>query len=415
MPTIKKNLYPSWNKIKPTNFIKSHNNETHTVTFKNGSQIVFFPESFATDKDQDRWKGLEMNGFGFEEINECQEITLGKAFERAGSWIIPDIETQPKPIVVATCNPTQGWFKEKVYTPWKNGTLKPTWLYIQARIYDNIPLLEAQPDYLQNLKDNLNRYEYEVFVEGNWDVQLKTGGEFLRAFELSQHVKPVRYNLDVPIRISIDSNVYPYIAMTAWQWVKDGDTWIIRLIEEIIAADPENTASLACKKIIKYLKSINYSQKLYLHGDKSTKNRNNIDDNKRSFFQIINEGLIDAGYNTQDCMPVSMPPVAAVGDFVNAIFSQEVKFSRIEIGEHCKTAINDFIETKTDKDGTILKVRVTDPKTKVSYEPHAHIVDNLKDVIVQVHAAEFIAYINRHNKLIPGGITSVSRMPKVTY
>jgi hypothetical protein len=28
---------------------------------------------------------------------------------------------QPKPVVVGTCNPTQGWLKELVYNPWKDG------------------------------------------------------------------------------------------------------------------------------------------------------------------------------------------------------------------------------------------------------------------------------------------------------
>ena len=31
LPTIKRNLYPSWEKIKPVNFVKNHNRDTHTV------------------------------------------------------------------------------------------------------------------------------------------------------------------------------------------------------------------------------------------------------------------------------------------------------------------------------------------------------------------------------------------------
>jgi len=66
LPVIKRNLYPSWDKVKPTSFIKSHNHDLHTVTFNNGSQIIFFPESYDTDKEQNRWRGLEVNGIGFE-------------------------------------------------------------------------------------------------------------------------------------------------------------------------------------------------------------------------------------------------------------------------------------------------------------------------------------------------------------
>lgn len=404
LPTIKKNLYPSWNKIKPDQFIKAHNNETHTVTFINGSQIIFFPESYSTDKDLDRWKGLEVNGFGFEEINECQQVSLQKAFERAGSYIIPNTDNQPHPLVVGTCNPTQGWLKDLVYIPFKSGTLKERWLYIQSRIYDNLPLITAQPGYLLSLKENLNRYEYDVFVEGNWDVQLKTGGEFLRSFDLVKHIKPVTYNPDTTIHISIDSNVYPHIAITVWQLIRNGAGWIIRQVEELPASDPENTASRAGKKVADYLCKINYVGQVYLYGDKSTKSRNNIDEDKRSFFQIFNEQLIKARYRTVDKMPSSMPSVASAADFVNAIFDGEVSNLVIEIGEHCKTSINDYIETKADKDGTMLKVRVSHPTIpKLTYEEHGHLTDTLKDFITQAFSDEFKKYLNSKSRILQAG------------
>jgi len=413
LPTIKKNLLPSWNKIKPTSFIKSHNNDTHTVTFKNDSQIIFWPESFSTDKDHDRWKGLEVNGFGFEEINECQQSTLFKAFERSGSYVIPNqlgidgnyhASLQPKPIVVATCNPTQGWLKNLVYTPFMEGTLKKRWHYIQSRIYDNIPLLTAQPDYLPNLLENLNRYEIEVFVEGRWDVALQTGGEFLRSLDLVKHTKPVEIDLSTIIHVSIDSNVYPHIAATVWQLIKNGTGWIIRQVGEVPAADPDNTASRAGKKMCSYLRKIDYKGAVYLYGDRSTKSRNNIDDDKRSFFQIYNEQLIKSGFRTEDKMPSSMPSVPSVADFVNAIFDGDVPGLSIEIGEHCKESINDYIETKVDKDGTMLKSRINHPTIpKLTYEKNGHLTDTLKDFIVQAFPDEYKSYLNSKTKYIQFG------------
>lgn len=415
LPVIKRNLYPSWNKIKPTNYIESHPQNTHTCTFKNGSQIIFFPENDQTDKEKDRWKGLEVNGIGFEEINECQQTSFEKAFERAGSYVIKNAKYQPKPLVVGTCNPTQGWVKDLIYTPWKEGKLKAGWHYIQSRIYDNLPLLKEQPLYLPQLKANLSTLAYMVFVDGDWDVVLKTGFEFLRGFDLAKHVKPVEYDIDNLMCVSIDSNVYPYIALSVFQVIRTENGWVIRLIEELPAEDPENTASQAAKKISAYFESIEYTGRVQLFGDKSTKARNNIDDNKRSFFQIINQNLLDDGFRTEDCMPSSMPPVASVADFVNAIFAGEVSGLSIEIGEHCKTAITDYIQTKTDKDGTMLKKRIPHPKIPgLTYEPHGHLVDNLKDFIVQKFHQEYITYINRHAKLIPGGITQSKRTPPVT-
>jgi hypothetical protein len=256
---------------------------------------------------------------------------------------------------------------------------------------------------LPSLKENLNRYEYDVFVEGNWDVQLKTGGEFLRSFDLVKHIKPVNYDPNTTIHVSIDSNVYPHIAITVWQLIRNGAGWIIRQIEELPASDPENTASRAGKKIVDYLQRINYTGQVYLYGDKSTKSRNNIDEDKRSFFQILNEQIIKR-FRTVDKMPTSMPSVASAADFVNAIFDEEINLLKIEIGENCKKSINDYIETKADKDGTMLKVRVNHPTIpKLTYEEHGHLTDTLKDFITQAFVDEFKKYLNSKKKIIQSG------------
>lgn len=416
MPTMERNLFPSWDKIKPTNFIpkNGHNHRTQTVTFKNGSQIIFFPETDDRDKDKNRWKGLEVNGFGFEEINECQQSSLNKAFERAGSYVIKGAKVQPPILVVATCNPTQGWVKERVYTPNKLGMLPEGWLYIQSRIYDNIPLLEAQPDYLPSLKANLNKYELEVFVEGNWDVTLKTGNEFLRAFELNLHTKPCAYDIKQIMHISMDSNVYPYIAVSVWHTIKTATGWILRQVHELPAADPENTASRAGRKIASWLRSINYTGHVYLYGDRSTQARNNIDEKKRSFFQIVDEMIQNAGYKTRDMMGHYSPPVATMGDFINEVFDNRIPGLSIEIGEHCKESINDYIVTKTDKDGSLLKIRKADYAGGPSYEHNGHLTDTLKDFIVQCCYNEYLAYVTRHTAIQPGGVQMVNRGSNIT-
>ncbi|RZJ91873.1 MAG: hypothetical protein EOO20_03795 [Chryseobacterium sp.] len=400
LPTIKRNLYPSWNKIKPDRFIQNHNNETHTVTFANGSQIIFYPENYAQDKNLDRWKGLEVNGFGFEEINECQQVSLYKAFERAGSYVVPGLKVQPKPIVIGTCNPTQGWVKELVYTPWKNGTLKHTWLYIQSRIHDNLPLLAAQPDYLPSLRENLNTYEFLVYVEGDWDVQLKMGGEFLTKFELSDHVRPNTWDINKMMCISLDSNVYPHIAVTCWQISEKGSGKIIKQVHELPAEDPINTGTKAGENVGKWLKSIGYNQRVKIYGDRSTKNRNNIDDNKKSFFALFTEAIAKEGFIIEDCMLNNAPVVSTIADFVNAIFAKEVPGLEIEVGEHCKKSINDYIETKTNENGGILKVRVKHPTIdKLTYEKNGHLTDTLKDFIVSAFHTEYLAFINKKKGL----------------
>src|SRR5690606_36112596 len=108
--------------------------------------------------------------------NECREVTLDIAFGRAGRW---ECEPRPKPIILATCNPSLNWVKERVFDKWELGTLPKKWLYIPSKVTDN-PHLTAE--YLENLH-NMPRYRYEQLVEGNWNIALKTGGEFYKCFD----------------------------------------------------------------------------------------------------------------------------------------------------------------------------------------------------------------------------------------
>lgn len=412
-PTLKNNTLPAWEKIKPSMAIDKYNGETMTVTFKNKSQIIFFAENYQKDKDLNRWKGLEVNGFILEEINELQEATYNKAIERAGSWIIPKKYKyqQPKPLIIGTCNPTQGWVKEKVYNKWKEGALPPHTQYIQSTIFDNPYITE---DYMNSLK-NLPKYEYEVFVNGNWDVQLKVGGEFFKGFELADHVAPVAYDPAEPIHVSVDNNVWPYIAVTLWQLKKKGDGWQILQVGEVCARDPYNTATASARRVLRWLKRNDFvGPKVYLYGDPTTQARNTIDDNKKTFLDKFLDKL-ESRHDVQKRFFKKAPSVAATGGFINEVYENQLYNLEIIIGEDCKESINDYIETKENKDGGILKVRAKDSTTGITFEKNGHLSDTKRYFIIKCFYDEYRKYTRRWsnpeeyhiakpNSVIRGGI-----------
>jgi hypothetical protein len=47
----------------------------------------------------------------------------------------------------------------------------------------------------------------------------------------------------------------------------------------------------------------------------------------------------------------------------------------------------------------MLKKRITDPKTKVSYEPNGHLTDTLKDMTISAFNTEYLAFINKKKSL----------------
>ena len=57
---------------------------------------------------------------------------------------------------------------------------------------------------------------YRVYALGEWG-KLDTGAEFYKAFNVSHSVKPKGYNPELPLHLSFDENVNPYVSCSIWQ------------------------------------------------------------------------------------------------------------------------------------------------------------------------------------------------------
>jgi hypothetical protein len=367
---------PSFLNLKPSGVLKS---SPYEYTHPNGSVIMFKGENYDNDKELNWLKGLECNGFLFEEINECQELTLDICFGRAGRW-----KTTPakKPIILATCNPTNNWVKTKIYDKWKSNTLPEGWLYIPAKITDNPHLTEA---YKENLK-NMPRFQYEVFVEGNWDVQMKTGGEFYKCFEINQHVSDNYYNPDLPLHISFDDNVNPYLPVGIFQIV--GKT--VYMIDEIAGVTPMNTVTGVCKEFIRKYPA--HQSGLFIYGDATSRKEDTKLEKGYNFYRLITDNLKQ--YRPTLRVTASNPSVKMRGDWINNIFEKELGGITIKIGGNCKKTINDFIAVKEAPDGTKNKETATDPNTKKSYQIVGHFSDLFDYLMCSAFPNEYDNYRN---------------------
>lgn len=166
-PTLKKNLLPSLSDLLQSGFekyITKRNLSDFKFEFSNGSELLLMAESFDTDKDLNRFRGLEVNIIGIDEVNEIQEVTFEKCIERAGSWFKSNAPQK----ILCTCNPTQNWVKTRFYDRWKQNELPSTWAYIPSKITDN-PF--TPKSYIEGLKANLHPVFYQRFVDGDWEIQ----------------------------------------------------------------------------------------------------------------------------------------------------------------------------------------------------------------------------------------------------
>ena len=380
LPTLKRTLLVTFDNLLEQGFkqyIKSFNEQSLTVTLTNDSKFIFMAESYDTDKELNRFRGLEINGAFIDEVNEIQEVTFNKVIERSGSWF--HSKGCPTKIVM-TANPSNNWLKDRIYNKWKTNTLPDGIAYIPAKITDNPYIPES---YYQSLK-MLPRYQYEVFVEGNWDIQLKVGGEFYKCFELDKHVRQCAYNPDLPLHISFDENVNPYLPMAIYQI--EGKK--ITQIDEIAGINPNNTIKAVCGEFSRNYN--NHTAGVFIYGDATSKKADVKLEQGHNFFRLILDALQQ--FKPRLRVGTSNPSVAMRGSFINAVLENEFDGISIAFDPSCKRSVNDFILTKESADGTKNKEMETDPQTKVRSQKTGHYSDCFDYMITQAFADSFAKY-----------------------
>lgn len=263
-------------------------------------------------------------------------------------------------------------------------------------------------------RDRLNDPDYyNVYALGEWGV-IRTGSEFFSSFNRGVHTGVCEYDPTLPVHISVDSNVLPYISITYWQIALEGDKKHIRQIGETCADSPNNTVRKAAKLVAKRLhellcttrpiavrgtpRPVAHNTKVYLHGDASTRAANNIDDEKRSFHDLFIDTLQKEGIEIEDKVSNKNPSVPMSGEFINAIFDKTFPGMEITIAEDCKISIEDYMSVQKDVNGGILKTKVKNKITMQTYEEHGHISDTFRYVVVDLLREEFLLFSNRRKR-----------------
>lgn len=379
-----------------SNDIENFNNTTLTITLKNGSQIIFMAESYEQDKELNRFRGLEVNGFGIDEINEIQEETLYKCIERAGSWQ-HSLNCPQK--IIATCNPTMGWVKEKFYDNYINGTLPKNWAYVPAKITDN-PYVDK--NYIESLKA-LPFYQYQCYVEGRWDLHPTNGGELFKQFNYDRHTKDnINYNSELALHISFDFNTNPRNTCIITQI--EGKK--IRIIDELGLTSPNNSTAKVSKEIIR--KYGTHQGGLFVYGDPSGKAKSTLHEEGINNFTIIMKELAIMKPSLR--LLTKAPSIVMRTNFINTIFEDNFEEIEILINRECKYLIEDFLYLKEAEDGTkSLEYMKTD--SGVRCEKYGHASDALIYLICHAFNTQYELY-QRGSKPFSNmklGIKSISR------
>lgn len=221
---------------------------------------------------------------------------------------------------------------------------------------------------------------------------IRTGGEFWKSFDVDKHVGDVPYIDGKNIHLTVDINRLPYISQSLWQI--DGGQF--RQFDELCAATPDNTAVKAAQKVIAYLQRIDFDGVIYLYGDASGKNKTAHDND--SLFSIYIRELRKA-YVVDDRIMRSNPSVALSAAFINEIYDGVTEFSII-IGDNCTMSKSDYNSVKEGQDGEMVKEKVKDATTGVTYEKSGHLSDAKRYFIVKVLEVEYRAFKARRHKYV---------------
>jgi hypothetical protein len=228
------------------------------------------------------------------------------------------------------------------------------------------------------------KYQYEVFVEGNWDIQLKVGGEFYKCFELEKHVGACSYDPSLPLHISFDENVNPYLPIGIFQIERKN----IKQIAEIVGVNPNNTIKAVCSEFKR--KYQGHTSGLFIYGDATSQKADVKLEKGHNFFRLIMDELRE--YHPQLRVAKSNPSVAMRGNFFNQVLDSGYDGITFKIDDSCKRSINDFILTKEAADGTKNKEMETDGQTKVRYQKTGHFTDLTDYLLCYAFAESFSKY-----------------------
>jgi hypothetical protein len=220
-------------------------------------------------------------------------------------------------------------------------------------------------------------------VLGEWG-KVDFGGEFLKCWSTIKHTSYLNYDPSLAIWLSFDENVNPYFPCGIFQITDDNQ---IRMIDCVALKNPNNTTKEMGRSILSKLRKWQHKGHVYICGD-ATSQKDDVKIEKGfDLFRILITELKEV--NPIRRVSRSNPNVRPSADFFNAILEYNEQGISFVAHEECRVAILDFENTKEDKNGKVDKKTVTDPVTKVSYQPYGHIVDLTRYLITTVFSTEY--------------------------
>lgn len=262
-----------------------------------------------------------------------------------------------------------------------------------------------QKNYIKNREAELTEIEQIKYIYGY--PFSKTGGEFYPSFDRLIHTGKVKFIPELPLHISFDFNVLPYmtaiciqvLVVKRWKNEKLGvyletpernskgeipEDWIetdvlqIRFFKEFCLKTPLNTTSGICQAIIETFSD--YNPDVFYYGDASGKSRQ-PGHGEGTNFKTIASLLWKFINNSSDRVPKANPSIFKRRDFIERMLNKKYPIELLIDAEDCPETVKDFEFVKLGSEGKH-KELVKD-SNGISYQKAGHCTDGVEYFIVE--------------------------------
>lgn len=214
---------------------------------------------------------------------------------------------------------------------------------------------------------------------------VKAGGEFYSSFDRLLNTSHLQHTPGLPLHISFDFNVVPYITMLVSQVERKGGVVHVRVLDELCLPSPKNKTERLCEEFVNRYKE-KLKSGLFYYGDATGKNQ---DTRGLNDWEIVAKTLRVYLNNFSKRVPYKNPPVLARRQFMNNVFDGKYAVD-ITIDKRCKNLIRDLEFVKEDATGHKLKEKVKDKNTSQTYEKYGHTSDALDYLCTNIEVVKDI-------------------------
>ena len=224
-----------------------------------------------------------------------------------------------------------------------------------------------------------------AIVQGDWGVAMNAQ-PFYKKFNTLLHVHTSNYNPALPLHVSWDENVNPYLPVGIFQI----QGFNVYMIDEIAAENPYNTLRWVCNEICKrYLYgSVVHKSGMFIYGDATSRKDDVKQEKGKDFFRLAAEYLAD--FKPKLRVSKANPNVAMRGNFMNSVLKDNYAGIFLHIDPKCKKMIADLMNIAEAPDGTKDKTKTL--VNGIRAQRWGHFSDLLDYLICEAFSRYYLLY-----------------------